>query len=146
MHGAAEESLITAAGATPNREQLAMLELSETCMAATDMSDVDAFVDALERYMKIAASLFEPVQAGRYRDTVIAQRVAMASQAGLRGVGQSSWGPTVFGFASERASAERAADQLRSGLGQQAVQVLVTQAAEHGARWRTSLSGVQHAG
>ena len=146
MHGAAEESLITAAGATPNREQLAMLELSESCMAAADRSDFDGFVDALERYMKIAASLFESVQAGRYRDKFIAQRVASASQAGLRGVGQSSWGPTVFGFAIERASAERAADHLRSQLVQHSVQVLVTQAAKHGARWRTSLSGVQHAG
>lgn len=146
VHGAAEERLIAAAGAEPNRRRQTMLELSEACLTAAAASDFGGFVAALEAYMPIAASLFEPVQAGRYRDAIIAQRVDLAAGAGLRGVGQSSWGPTVFGFVERHSEAQTAADRLQCELGHGGARVLVTRAANQGARWRRTNSGVQHAG
>ncbi|MGN6135126.1 MAG: hypothetical protein ACTHOU_11545 [Aureliella sp.] len=145
VHGAAEENLMAAAAATPNVQRCAMLELSEQCIDRARSEDFGGFVTALEQYMTMAASLFEPVQSGRYRDAVVARRVELARGAGLRGVGQSSWGPTVFGFAADLDAAQRAADTLRSQLAGDAAEVLLTQAADHGAQWRSILPGVQHA-
>ena len=95
--------------------------------------------------MDIAATLFASVQAGPYRNERIAQRVALAQRAGLRGVGQSSWGPTVFGFADNHASAEQVARDLRAQLRTESVEVIVTRAANQGASWRQIATGVQHA-
>ncbi|MGN6548259.1 MAG: hypothetical protein ACTHK7_24700 [Aureliella sp.] len=145
MCGAVEEQLITRAGASPNPQRAAMLELSEACMASAAASDFANFAAALERYMDIAATLFASVQAGRYRNERIASRVALAQRAGLRGVGQSSWGPTVFGFADSDPIAQRAAETLRAELKNESVEVIITRAAHQGASWRQVATGVQHA-
>jgi predicted sugar kinase len=145
MCGAAEEELITQAAAAPNSQRQAMLELGDACMSAAAASDFPRFVISLERYMEIAARLFAPVQAGHYRDQRIAARVALARAAGLGGVGQSSWGPTVFGFASNDAIARQAADELHRQLGNEPVEIVVTRAANQGASWRQIATGVQHA-
>ena len=146
VQGAAEEQLIQSAAAAPNTQRQKMLELSQACMSAVAECNFVRFAEAIEGYMKIAARLFASVQAGRYRDAVIAQRAEFAVRAGLRGVGQSSWGPTVFGFANNGPEAEQAADRLRDQLSEQIVRVVVTTAANHGARWRSTFSGAQHAG
>ena len=95
--------------------------------------------------MDIAATLFAAVQAGPYRDRTIAARVERAQAAGLRGVGQSSWGPTVFAFAETDEQAQQAAQELQAQLSHDSVEVIVTRAANHGASWRQLATGVQHA-
>jgi predicted sugar kinase len=143
--GAAEETLISRAGATPNRERARMLELSDTCMSSAAAGDYARFTHALDSYMDIAGTLFEPVQAGRYRDRTTAQRVELARVAGLRGVGQSSWGPTVFGLADSEVLAQLAVRELREALRGESVEVIITRAANQGASWRPLATGVQHA-
>lgn len=145
MHGIKEENLMDRAGDRPNSRRSEMLTLSDTCLEAGSSGDFLAFTSALQQYMDIASSLFAPVQAGRYRDLVIAQRVKLALDANLLAVGQSSWGPTVFGFAPTQAAAERAADPLRRQLVDPAVSVHIACVANQGAQWRTVSSGVQHA-
>lgn len=145
MCGAVEEQLMCQAGAAPNGQRGAMLALSDVCMSAAARTDFQQFAESLERYMDIAATLFASVQAGPYRNERIAQRVALAQRAGLRGVGQSSWGPTVFGFADNHASAEQVARDLRAQLRTESVEVIVTRAANQGASWRQIATGVQHA-
>jgi predicted sugar kinase len=39
---------------------------------------------------------FAPAQGGRYASAAVADCVTRLRAAGVRGVGQSSWGPTVF--------------------------------------------------
>lgn len=136
IHGAAEEHLIKEAGAiaNPNREQ--MLWLSDQCMRAAADHDFSKFVTTLDSYMELASRLFESVQCGRYRDTIVASRVEAAIQSGLCAAGQSSWGPTVFGFAKTPELAQQSAHRLRSLLSSQPVQITVTQAAVCGARWK----------
>jgi beta-ribofuranosylaminobenzene 5'-phosphate synthase len=145
MYGETEEQLITSAGAHPNPDRLAMLELSACCMAAARARDLEQFVTSLEKYMDYAAALFAPVQAGRYRTDRIRQRVEAASAVGLRGCGQSSWGPTVFGFAADMQQAQTAAAKLRQQFCDQAVRVLVTTAADKGAQWRWISPRTKHA-
>ncbi len=82
----------------------------------TNAAPAEAFSDVmhmLEEYMLLAARLFEQQQGGLYNGVGIATAVAAAQRVGLRGVGQSSWGPTVFGFASDRSTADACLRELR---------------------------------
>lgn len=145
MHGSHEERLMNRAGANANGRRAEMLELIGCCMDAALGSSFVEFTTSLDSYMDRASALFARVQAGPYRDEQTAARVQLARAAGLAAVGQSSWGPTVFGFAASQAAAERAVDELSDQLEHGAAQLLITRAANHGALWRTVQSGVQHA-
>ena len=145
MHGKLEETLITAAGARPNPHRDEMIALSKICMSAARQRNFDEFVLALENYMTLASRLFESVQSGRYSNAEIANTVARATELGLRGVGQSSWGPTVFGFANHVDKATTAAQGLRQILDPGSSQVVIASASEHGAQWRINTTGAPHA-
>jgi predicted sugar kinase len=61
----------------------------------------------------MAGSLFASVQGGPYRNAVIAQTVDGLRRLGVQGAGQSSWGPTVFGFVQDPDQATYVQNQLR---------------------------------
>jgi beta-ribofuranosylaminobenzene 5'-phosphate synthase len=136
VHGQQEENLLLRVGAQPNPHRAAMLDLAEQCLAAAEQCAFSAFTTALERYMLLAADMFREVQHGMYRDAQIAACAHAAVDAGLRAVGQSSWGPTVFGLAASRPAAELAADALRGRLDDRLHEVRITSASAHGAQWR----------
>lgn len=62
--------------------------------------------------MELAGQLFSRYQGGLYNGPDVATAVECARRIGLRGIGQSSWGPTVFGFAESQSLAQRYATQL----------------------------------
>lgn len=94
----------------PNRER--MLELSENAMQAAKENDFPRFCSGLEEYMELAGELFREVQGGLYNGVDVERCVGALRAAGLAGIGQSSWGPTVFGFADCKANAEHAIAKL----------------------------------
>ena len=59
-------------------------------------ADFDTFGEALYELNARAGDAFAPVQGGRYGSPEVAACVARLRAAGVHGVGQSSWGPTVF--------------------------------------------------
>lgn len=77
--------------------RLAEQELLPALMAG----DADQFGRSVYAYNRMAGSLFASVQGGPYRNAVIAQAVDGLRRLGVQGAGQSSWGPTVFGFAQD---------------------------------------------
>ena len=68
--------------------------------------DLEAFGEALYDFNCRAGEPFAPVQGGVYAGPRIAEVVAFVRQQGVRGVGQSSWGPTVFAVTEDEAGAE----------------------------------------
>ena len=83
--------------------------------------------------------MFAPIQGGLYNGSQVEAAVALAREAGLVAVGQSSWGPTVFGFAANSEQAEWAVTKLQRDGGQD-WSVTIAQPAQHGAelRWLNS--------
>jgi beta-ribofuranosylaminobenzene 5'-phosphate synthase len=77
--------------------RLAEQELLPALMAG----DADQFGRSVYAYNRMAGSLFASVQGGPYRNAVIAQAVDGLRRLGVQGAGQSSWGPTVFGFVQD---------------------------------------------
>ena len=58
--------------------------------------DLPAFGEALYEFNRRAGEWFLPWQHGIYADARIEERMTWLRRHGTRGVGQSSWGPTVF--------------------------------------------------
>ena len=81
--------------------------LREELAPAIASGDCQAFGEAVYRYGRIAGECFARVQGGPYNGSRVASIVANARRLGARGVGQSSWGPSVFAILE---SPEAAAD------------------------------------
>jgi beta-ribofuranosylaminobenzene 5'-phosphate synthase len=69
--------------------------------------DLEAFGEALYDFNVRVGELFAPVQGGTYAHARVADLVEFVRRQGVRGVGQSSWGPAVFVVVEDE---ERAAD------------------------------------
>jgi beta-RFAP synthase len=99
--------------------------------------DLEAFGAAVHEFNARTGEAFAPVQGGIYASPLVAEVVAFVRRQGVRGAGQSSWGPAVFALVGD---AERGADlarRLGERFGLQAPrQVLVTRASERGATCR----------
>ncbi len=138
IYGQTELELIQAASRSPNRERERMLALAQQCLASARAIDFLGYVGALELYTQLAASLFQEVQGGTFRGHSIELAVQLARRSGLRAVGQSSWGPVVFGFAEDQRSATECADRITRDLPDPTWEVIVTGSAR-GAQWRKTL-------
>lgn len=77
-------------------------------------ADLETFGEALYDYGLLAGECFASVQGGPYASAEIAACVAALRDLGARGVGQSSWGPTVFAVVKGQVEAESLVDRLRA--------------------------------
>jgi beta-ribofuranosylaminobenzene 5'-phosphate synthase len=96
--------------------------------------DLGAFGDALSNLQADVGSCFGPAQGGVYRTPQAIAIVDELKRNGFVGVGQSSWGPTLYAF-SDRSPSEIAetGDLLRSRFQIDPESILVTRAANRGA-------------
>jgi beta-RFAP synthase len=78
--------------------------LVELLPAAAE-GDFDTFGESLYRYGHEAGLLFAQRQGGAYAAGLQTELVAWLRTQGVRGVGQSSWGPTIFALARDPAQA-----------------------------------------
>jgi beta-RFAP synthase len=85
---------------------------SHELAAAAAWKDCDDFGDALYRYGHLAGECFAAVQGGPFASAEIAQRVELIRNWGIPGVGQSSWGPTVFAVVANEDAATKLAARL----------------------------------
>ncbi len=113
--GQLESALICQVGNRPNLNRDRMLTLAKAAIASLGTVDFDCFADALQEYVDLSGQLFSATQNGIYNGPIVAEAVEIARRAGLRAVGQSSWGPTVFGFSPTYEQAQFVADRLLSG-------------------------------
>lgn len=141
ISGAEEAEVMAELGSLPNplRQQMLALALRATCLAA-DSNHFNEFTDCLDRYMQFGAQLFSRYQGGMYNGADVTEAVQLAQAVGLRGVGQSSWGPTVFGFAESQACAEHRAEQLRRQRPDWSVRIATPATSGARYRWQSSLS------
>ena len=104
-------------------------------------ADCDAFGESLYRYGRLAGSCYRSVQGGAYGSPRLEAVVNRARELGARGVGQSSWGPTLFALLPEQAAAEHfVARLLQSPEGAQ-LSALIAAPDNTGARVSVSPAG-----
>ncbi len=98
-HGHHERrAFATASGGDPD----SLRRLAESAfIPAARNGDIDAFGDAVYEFNRKAGEPFRPAQCGVYASLEIAELIEDVRACGVRGVGQSSWGPTVFAVAPD---------------------------------------------
>ncbi len=135
--GGYEANLIERLGQTPNSSRGRMFELANRALElASHESGFDDFTGVLQEYVDAAGELFSPGQGGMYNGESVGRAVELAKEAGLRAVGQSSWGPTVFGFAKSQMDAEQIAAKLAELRPNERWQIRICTPARQGASWR----------
>ncbi|VTT97212.1 Beta-ribofuranosylaminobenzene 5'-phosphate synthase OS=Gemmata sp. Wa1-1 GN=mptG PE=4 SV=1: GHMP_kinases_C [Gemmataceae bacterium] len=98
-HGHVERAAFAAArGGDPN----ALRRLVDAAIIpAVRAGDFPAFGDAVHEFNRRAGEPFAAAQGGPYASPAVAELIAELRAAGVHGVGQSSWGPTVFAIAPD---------------------------------------------
>jgi beta-ribofuranosylaminobenzene 5'-phosphate synthase len=107
-------------------------ELEHGLIPAAERQDFTEFSSSLFRFGYRSGLSFGAVQGGAYNGPRLQQIVDQIRHLGIEGVGQSSWGPTIFALCPDEATAESAANQLRRLVSHSDVSVTAT--CNHGAR------------
>jgi beta-ribofuranosylaminobenzene 5'-phosphate synthase len=76
--------------------------------------DIALFGDAVTRLQAAVGDHFAPAQGGRFSSPAVAQALAWLQEQGVRGIGQSSWGPTGFALIGSEAQGQRLAEAARA--------------------------------
>lgn len=97
-------------------ERVAHLVLMSLLPAVAD-ADIDAFGAALTAIQSITGRWFASVQGGTFAAGMSADLVARMPQWGAAGVGQSSWGPTVYGVVDGEDAGAALAERVRGAVG-----------------------------
>jgi beta-RFAP synthase len=77
----------------------------ELLPAARD-GDLDRFGEAVYQYGREAGMCFAPLQGGPFANCDLAAWIETLRRRGVRGAGQSSWGPTLFALTASAQGAE----------------------------------------
>lgn len=109
--------------------ELAMLGL----LPALAERDHPSFSEALFRFNRLVGESFAPAQGGLYAHRRLEELVEVIRGLGITGVGQSSWGPTLFAITPDQDRADWLVDRLREKHLGPSDRVMITQSCNRGA-------------
>jgi beta-RFAP synthase len=115
LSGQAEAAAIDALPPIPEDGFQRLQKLVETqLLPAARAADWASFGEALYAYGLQAGNYFAPAQGGPFASTAISERVELIRSLGIPGVGQSSWGPTLYAVTADQQQAQRLVTQLQA--------------------------------
>lgn len=82
-------------------------------LPALSEGDFDAFSCSIGELQRITGDHFSSAQGGRFASPRVARVLKWFEGRGVRGLGQSSWGPTGFAIVKSQADAERFIGEIR---------------------------------
>jgi beta-RFAP synthase len=94
--------------------------------------DFEAFASAVTTVQDAMGDLFGSAQGGRYTSPQVAEVLGWMRQQGVRGVGQSSWGPTGFALFANDLTALAAKAEAEQRWPDGALQFVVVRGLNHG--------------
>jgi beta-RFAP synthase len=118
LSGAEEAEAFTRLPQPPEHdvERVAHLVLMALLPAVAD-DDVSTFGRALSEIQRITGQWFAPMQGGTFARGPSRELVRRMADWGAAGVGQSSWGPAVYGIVEGDAAAAELSERARGALG-----------------------------
>lgn len=114
--------------------QSLIAEVRDHLVPAAATSDFPAFAHSLYRYGHQSGLCFAARQGGPYNGPVLTRLVKQIRELGAAGVGQSSWGATLFVVQPNQAEAERLVHQLRAITASTSLNIVIAPPANQGAR------------
>ncbi len=115
-HGERERAAFAALSGAPADDALCRLALLGMLPALAE-HDLAAFGEALYEFNRRAGEPFQQVQGGPYASREVEGLIGWLRGQGARGVGQSSWGPTVFAIVGDADMAAALSRQARTRWG-----------------------------
>lgn len=114
LHGADERNAFDklAKRSAPSAEHLSHIVLMRLLPALVEQ-DYRQFSESLGDFQEIVGDYFAHFQGGRYSSTAVAEILQSLIDSGVRGVGQSSWGPTAYVIAQDTQHAQAIQSQIR---------------------------------
>ena len=112
--------------------RLTLMQVAPAALAG----DIRTFGEAITEIQAVVGEYFAPYQGGRFATETGCLATELALARGAHGVGQSSWGPTVFALVRGEPAARDLADALRSAFGDRLAWVDVSPARNRGASCR----------
>jgi beta-RFAP synthase len=140
ISGAGEAEAFATLPAPPERdvERVAHIVLMSLLPALAD-ADLPGFGRALTEVQEITGQWFTSVQGGTFAPGGSADLVRRLREWGASGVGQSSWGPAVYGIVDGHEAADRLAGRVVDYMGSSAI-VFASPFRSGGARvWRSAV-------
>lgn len=101
---------------TPVDEQKELYKALVELMTGVRLERIDMFVRGVETIQRVAGKYFSHAQGGFFSSPYGDLIAEIMAESGLRGVGQSSWGPAIYGFTDSYAVAEAARRAVLSSL------------------------------
>lgn len=99
--------------------RLTMMKL----LPALAEQDIESFGEALTSIQIITGEYFAQAQGGIYANPIVAEYIRLMQKLGAYGVGQSSWGPTLYGIVKKEEAKQilmKVQDHLKRNVGGQA--------------------------
>jgi beta-RFAP synthase len=96
-------------------ERIAHLVLMQLLPALVE-AELPAFGEALTEIQRITGRWFAPAQGGIFAPGPTAELVRQMAEWGAAGVGQSSWGPAVYGIVGDAAAGAALAERVQAVL------------------------------
>jgi beta-RFAP synthase len=135
LFGAAEQQAFGRLAPVP-RETTQQLsdELRNRMVPAAALADFAQFSASVYEYGRLAGTCFGEIQGGPYNGPDLTRLVQEIRSLGIVGVGQSSWGPTVFALLETEAEAQELVRQLSERSVAQTAQLSIAAVDNQGAR------------
>lgn len=108
-------------------------EVRGRMVPAAAAGQFDVFSDSIYRYGRVAGRCFAKVQGGPYNGRRLSDLVETVRSLGIVGIGQSSWGPTLFAVLPEEAEAGAFAERMTQRVPPHEAEVCVAAANNQGA-------------
>lgn len=99
--------------------------------------DIRGFGEAITEIQLLMGEHFAPYQGGVYATAIGKEVAEFALKQGAHGVGQSSWGPTMFALVRGEGAAATLAEKIGAHIGEGRAAIFYTRASNRGATWRT---------
>ena len=108
-------------------------ELHDRLVPAAREGDFESFCESVYQYGYSAGECFASPQGGPFLTAKIAEFISFCRDIGVPGVGQSSWGPTVFCWFRDREAADRFIGSRLNELANFEAETVVTPVSRSGA-------------
>jgi beta-ribofuranosylaminobenzene 5'-phosphate synthase len=124
---------------TPQMTDQLIAEARDRLVPAAATGDFEQFAESVYHYGRLSGECFAARQGGPYNGPILTALVERIRGLGHVGVGQSSWGPTLFVAVSSQAAGESLAHELKRD--DDDLEITVTPPANQGARIEVTEDG-----
>lgn len=104
-------------------------------LTSLSLKDFNVFTNALSRIQELTGEYFSKHQGGIFAHDVSEELAAVMRGEGVKGIGQSSWGPTIYGFTDSYAKALSVRSSMLSYAGRRGLSIKC---------WVTNIASLGH--